>query len=186
MGLRGQPGIVGPKGQKGEAEGESEIVISLDFFLARYKFCFDFLLLVMLCPVCRTTVTLHLFLAILHSVPFTESSSMSVSRLLKLRLAGSSQSDRGRVEVYAYGHWGTVCDDSFDNTDAQVICRLRGYNSGVAKNSAFFGQGSGPIWIDELRCNGDESNLNDCRFNMHHDCNHSEDAGVVCSGQIQT
>ena len=45
-----------------------------------------------------------------------------------------------------------------------------------------FGNGIGPIMIDELNCTGTEASLADCGFDGWGvgDCSHSEDAGVRC------
>ena len=47
-----------------------------------------------------------------------------------------------------------------------------------------FGQGSGNIWMDDVGCKGTERRLQDCGFLGYgiHNCRHSEDAGVRCSG----
>lgn len=103
---------------------------------------------------------------------------MSVS----VRLVGGSSEFEGRVEVFHNGQWGTVCDDSFDNTDAAVVCAQLGYTGGEQHQRAYFGQGSDPIWLDNMACAGTESSLAACDHPEwgQHNCGHHEDAGVTC------
>ena len=53
----------------------------------------------------------------------------------------------------------------------------------TALSSATFGQGSGPIILDNVQCTGREARLFDCPANPigRHDCVHSEDASVRCT-----
>ncbi|XP_044911861.1 neurotrypsin isoform X2 [Felis catus] len=101
-----------------------------------------------------------------------------------IRLVGGSSAREGRVELYHAGQWGTVCDDQWDEADAEVICRQLGL-SGIAKawNQAYFGEGSGPIMLDEVRCTGNELSIEQCPKSSwgEHNCDHKEDAGVSCT-----
>ena len=64
------------------------------------------------------------------------------------------------------------------------MCKMLGYGRAInATTGAHFGQGSGVIMLDEVLCLGKEENLAACSHNgfKKHNCDHSEDAGVICS-----
>ena len=85
--------------------------------------------------------------------------------------------------MFTSGAWGTVCDDDWDLTDANVVCRYLGFSAATDFTSgASFGQGSGAIILDNVRCHGSESSIFECSSNGIgiHDCGHNEDAGVRC------
>ena len=90
------------------------------------------------------------------------------------------------MEVYYNNTWGTVCDEGWDIRDATVVCRMLGYSYAIgAKSSASFGEGSGPVWFENVICDESESNLIYCshRGVGVSSCGHSRDAGVVCYGE---
>ena len=109
--------------------------------------------------------------------------------------------NEGRVEICLGGQWGTVCDDSWDYRDAQVVCRQLGFGSTGILNyrhrlyqhhyifagaTAFHGgKGLGHVFLDEVNCFGTEHNLTDCIHATFGDISsncwdHTEDAGVLC------
>ncbi len=77
-----------------------------------------------------------------------------------------------------------------------VICKQLGYNTcdetrGVANNNNDFpfedvGAGTGPIWMDNIVCDGTESQIANCQHAGwgQHNCNHNEDITIRCSGYI--
>ncbi|XP_039365574.1 deleted in malignant brain tumors 1 protein-like isoform X2 [Mauremys reevesii] len=115
-------------------------------------------------------------------------SDAGISELAQLRLANGTSYCAGRVEVLHDHKWGTVCDDGWDMTDAQVVCRQLGCGTASsAPGGARFGQGSDPIWLDNVNCAGTEAALSHCRVPPwgKNDCTHGEDAGVKCLEEAQ-
>ncbi|XP_038837997.1 neurotrypsin-like [Salvelinus namaycush] len=107
-----------------------------------------------------------------------------VVAVVPVRLVGGVAAWEGRVEVFHGGVWGSVCDDQWDESDVEVVCRQLGLG-GVARawGQAYFGAGSGRVWLDEVRCTGNELTLEQCPKAAwgEHNCLHSEDAGVSCT-----
>ncbi|XP_061862488.1 antigen WC1.1 isoform X5 [Colius striatus] len=115
--------------------------------------------------------------------------STSCSDREKLRVIGGEDGCSGRVEIWHQGFWGTICDDSWDTADANVVCRQLGCGSAVsALSEAAFGEGTGPIWLEKVHCEGTESSLWDCptKPSLGKNCDHKEDAAVNCSGITET
>ena len=55
------------------------------------------------------------------------------------------------------------------------------HSDAVARLRAFYGQGTVPILLDDLRCTGTESRLIDCPYTAIDNCVHSEDAAIDCT-----
>ncbi len=56
----------------------------------------------------------------------------------------------------------------------------------LAVKGGFFGEGSGPILLDNVQCQGGENALLQCASEDElgqHNCGHHQDAGVLCPGK---
>ena len=122
------------------------------------------------------TVLLHLSVLLFFS-------RTQLAAAQDVRLVGGVSDNEGRVEVLYDGQWGTVCDDSWNNNDADAACKQLGFERAEALYyRAWFGEGTGPIWLDDLRCSSSATSILECDHNGWgvHNCRHSEDAGVKC------
>ena len=125
----------------------------------------------------------------------------------QIRLVNGSNNASGRVEICLGGVWGTVCDDGWDSNDANTVCRQLGYNHGmittytnleciiitihnteraIPTTRAYFGEGSGPIYLSRVQCTNHGMILVNCIIDNTeiYRCDHSEDAGVICMGKV--
>ncbi len=113
------------------------------------------------------------------------------------RTTGDGHLCEGRLEIYINGRWGTICDDYWNDEEADVACRQLGFAGGSVVDASRFNAGSGrragffpagddgqPTWLDDVRCNGSESDLLECRHRRSESgrvgCRRYEDVGIRC------
>ncbi|XP_017071832.1 uncharacterized protein LOC108108319 isoform X1 [Drosophila eugracilis] len=102
---------------------------------------------------------------------------------VQYRLEGGRNSNEGRLEVKHHGVWGSVCDDDFNLKSAQVACNSMGFYGPAKIEKNIFGNGNGPIWLDQVMCFGNETAIDQCNhWNWgEHNCNHTEDVALHCT-----
>ena len=117
-----------------------------------------------------------------------------------LRLQDGMTPNEGRLEICADlpddGHgplWGVICDDYWTDEESGVACRQMGYKREEARTGrflkSFFGAGTGPFVLDDMMCDGNESQLLDCLVARGplastvigvHNCRKTETVGIRC------
>ena len=103
-----------------------------------------------------------------------------------LRLGfGNKVADDGRaiyiLEIYRENEWHTLCDDGFDQTDAEVACGQLGFEQGIPRTDLPYPHAGGPVWSIKLNCAGSEARLVDCpQSALSRACGHGDDVGVSC------
>ncbi|XP_072423750.1 uncharacterized protein [Chiloscyllium punctatum] len=80
----------------------------------------------------------------LYNSSLSDAVTVTVTADIKLRVSDGPDPCSGRVEGYANGTWGTVCDADWDLPDAEVVChQLRCGFALSATRSGHFGPGTG-------------------------------------------
>ncbi|XP_033732138.1 uncharacterized protein LOC117321735 isoform X2 [Pecten maximus] len=101
-----------------------------------------------------------------------------------IRLMNGKDAFEGRVEIYLESNWLSVCQNGWRAVDARVACKQLGYNGGIARNNAFFGQGyDGALWRVALNCDNTEDRLIDCK-RLAAVCSRRNIAGVICEAPV--
>ncbi|XP_063815280.1 CD5 antigen-like [Pseudophryne corroboree] len=121
-----------------------------------------------------------------HRCTHWEDVWVSCREPFQVRLVDGPNRCAGRLEVYHGGEWGSVCDDLWDDKDANVACRqlqCGAYQQHTPRRKRF-GQSKGQIWLDDVQCEGEEPSLDKCKHRVwaHNDCTHDEDVSVYCTG----
>ncbi|XP_025100049.1 deleted in malignant brain tumors 1 protein-like [Pomacea canaliculata] len=98
------------------------------------------------------------------------------------RLANGT-SEAGRLEILFNGEWSTVCGAGFGKKEAQVACRMLGFNSTGAADiiSERYGPGADHVSV-YVACQGTESSLVECILILLHSliCP-TYNVGVICN-----
>lgn len=98
-----------------------------------------------------------------------------------VRLGNDVFASDGLVQVYHSKTWGWICDQQWDQNDADVVCRELGYTNALSTYSQLSSK-HGNVWMNNVHCVGNETSLFLCRHDgwKRHHCHSSQLAGVVC------
>ena len=100
-------------------------------------------------------------------------------------LAGTAE-----MQLWHVGNWDTLplVSERITVSKSKLHGQLSLFAGSIPRASAFYGQGSGPIWLDRPYCTGNEVNLLNCSHSgigIHrYYCSHSYDVGVECPGNL--
>ena len=102
-----------------------------------------------------------------------------------IRLVNGNSLCSGRLEVKSNQRWSSVCEDDFDQQDAEVVCRELGCGAPSVLQGALYGEVEAPMWTREFQCGGHESALLDCRTSGsdRNTCSPGKAVGLTCSGR---
>ena len=92
---------------------------------------------------------------------------------------------KGTLQICINNAWGGVCnDDLFGIDDAQVACQQAGGYERQAVGDIMSIASTGPMFLSELDCEGDEQTLLDCQryASLGSECASNGDVVITCRG----
>ena len=98
------------------------------------------------------------------------------------KLIGGTSALEGNVHVTnKNGFYGPVCDDGWDLLAANVVCRQLGHGPAIrAYKNSNFGRVGSNFAMDNVKCIGNERNIQDCPHITNDNCRATDGAGVKC------
>ncbi|XP_070783535.1 scavenger receptor cysteine-rich type 1 protein M130-like [Enoplosus armatus] len=113
-------------------------------------------------------------------------SIMEITCSVSVRLVNGTSLCSGRLEVKSNQSdqsWSSVCEDGFDQQDAEVVCRELGCGAPSVLQGALYGEVEGLMWTENFQCGGHESALLDCRSSgsASNNCSAGKAVGLTCS-----
>ncbi|XP_059197258.1 scavenger receptor cysteine-rich type 1 protein M130-like [Centropristis striata] len=120
----------------------------------------------------------------------SSSSSLGVTCSDSVRLVDGTSLCSGRLEVksdQSNQSWSSVCEDDFDQQDAEVVCKELGCGAPSVLQGALYGDVEAPKWTKEFQCGGDESSLLDCRSSGsdRNTCSPGRSVTLTCSEPVR-
>uniref|UniRef100_A0A3B3CCI3 SRCR domain-containing protein n=1 Tax=Oryzias melastigma TaxID=30732 RepID=A0A3B3CCI3_ORYME len=102
-----------------------------------------------------------------------------------IRLVNGDNQCSGRLEVKSNTSWSIVCEDDFDQQDAEVVCRELDCGPPSGLKGALYGETEAPEWSREFLCEGHESALLDCKSSSSSQkfCSSGKAVELTCSGR---
>ncbi|XP_071508581.1 scavenger receptor cysteine-rich domain-containing group B protein-like [Diadema antillarum] len=101
----------------------------------------------------------------------------------ELRIVEGTKSSKGVLEIYNGTSWGNICFDGWTLNNSKVACRQLRYQEVDGAHRYTFGYiGSGPFYLWNVGCSGNEDELSDCANVVWGDYSHcSYEVGIACS-----
>ena len=84
----------------------------------------------------------------------------------------------GLLEVY-YNGWGFICDDGWNNVDANTICKILGHETVITTLTSRYNETTN-YKLSYISCSGSETSILDCGYSLYSYCSADEHIYIEC------